>query len=640
MINAILRKRHGGDSCSFDHEGLHFVCLNTAGSLDPLPCWDERTLRWLRQDLDTVASKTPVIVAMHHPLSDNSGYASEFDKLRFWEVIRGHNVVYMMDGHWHQVQADTWQNIPRVNGGETFRENPGYATVRIANGELTQRYHYHRTAKGGRRGVLMMRQRVDVPTPRFNCDLRASYDHDAKAVRLEGRVTPSSAALFRGDVVATAWIDGDLSTSAPLDLTKVTDDPHRLDFAAAMSTEHLTVGRHFATVRIERPDLLIKLDSKVAQHVRATANEQAVEFEVHPAPGSGIAVKHYQNAAGVTSPLLIVGDVPLVVGDGPLVVFGDTAGVVTALDAATMDPVWRYETASEILHSVSLCGDLIAVGDADGRLHLLNSTSGKPFAALKIGAPLFGAGTMVDGVLYLADGNGALYAIALDAGELLWRQDIAEFAVESAPAYDAANDRLILGAWDGLLYSIDRSTGMIAWKKWGPMGEKRVRPAKSRYFGPADTPAIVVNDEVWIADRGYCLGRYRAADGGWIGVAGGQDVAGVSALYEGGQVAGVMARGRLNHLLRLDLSANVIWSAELPLGRCPNPPVQADAIGAIGAVSDTGLLSVVDADSGAVRLQYCLTPQLFVLSGLSYSDKTSAWYAAGMDGVVTRVASS
>ncbi len=631
MINAILRKRHGGDSYSFDYEGLHFVCLNTAGSLDPLPCWDQRTLGWLRRDLAGVLCETPVLMALHHPLSDDSGYASEFDKLRFWEVIRRHNVVYMMDGHWHQVQADTWQNIPRVNGGETFRLNTGYATVRIAAGQLTQRYHFHPTAETARRGTLVARHRIDTPTRRFTCDLQADYDNDAKTVRLEGVITANAADLLDGDVVATAWIDGDLSTSAPLELSSAAAVSPNKRFEAVLTVEGLSPGRHFATVRVERTDLITKLDSKVAHPPRPVANEQAIEFEVQPAPDSGMVVQRYENSAGVTSPLLVVGE------EAPLLIFGDTAGIVTALDAVTMLPAWRYDTASEVLHSVTHCGEVIAVGDADGRLHLLNPSGGKPIAVLELGAPLFAAGTMVDGVFYLADGNGALHAIAPDAGNALWRRDIAEFAVESAPTYDTADDRLVFGAWDGQLYSVDRSTGEIAWKRWGPMGEKAAKPVKSRYFGPADTPAVVVNDEVWIADRGYCLGRYRAADGGWIGVAGGQDIAGISVLTSDGEPIGVMARGRLDRLLRLNLSGDVVWSVELQLGRCPNPPVQADAIGAIGIVSDTGLLSIVDAHSGALRLQYSLTPKLFVLSGLSYSDKTQSWYAAGMDGVVTRI---
>jgi outer membrane protein assembly factor BamB len=632
MINAILRKRHGGDSYSFDHEGLHFVCLNTAGSLDPLPCWDERTLRWLRADLTKVSPETPVLMAFHHPLTGNSGYASEYDKLRFWEVVRSHNIVYMMDGHWHQVQADTWQNIPRVNGGETFRNNTGYATVRIADGQLTQRYHFHRTAKGGRRGALVARHRIDQPAPRFVSELRAHFDTDSNEVRVASHVTANSPDLLNDDVIATAWINDDRRTAVTLNLSHAgSDSSAHPAFEASLPAETLPPGRHYVTLRFERPDLLTKLDSKVGNEPRPVANEQAVEFEIAPARSSSVEAKHYRNAAGVTSPLLIVG------AESPRVIVGDTAGVVTAINATTMEPVWRYETQSEILHSVTLCGEVIAVGDSDGRLHLLSAADGKSAEELDLGASLFGAGALVDGVLYLADANGALRAIDIDTHRSLWRRDVAEFAVEMAPVYDAANDRLIVGAWDGLIYSVDRSTGDVVWKKWGPMGEKAERPAKSRYFGPAESPAIVVNDEVWVADRGYCLGRYRASDGEWIGVAGGQDVAGVSVLYEGQEAIGVMARGRVNQLLRLDLSGDIIWSTELPLGRCPNPPVQADAIGAIGIVSDTGLLSVVDAESGDLRQQYSLTPKLFVLSGLSYCNTTSSWYAVGMDGVVTRV---
>ena len=621
-INHRLRERYGGDSHSFDHRGCHFVCLNSAGALDPLPCWDERTLRWLRRDLRGVSPETPVILALHHPLSGNAGYASEHDKLRFWEVIRKHNVVLMLDGHWHTVHARTWQNIPRVNGGETFRLHTGYSSVRVSGGVLHQRYHYHEEAEGGARETRVLSLRIDQPAPRFNAEVqhRLAEGQEARLV-LQGRLRQQR--VQGRSPAVSAWIN---ERSAQAQNAAVTADDQGLRYDVGLEAVDLPPGRHYATIRMET-DQRITLDSEVGAEPSPVANEQAVEFEL-PDPAGRLSAKAYRNAAGIKSPLTLVET------DGAsLLVFGDTAGWVRALDAETLEPSWGYSTRSEVLHAVSLCDGVICVGDGDGRVHLLQAATGEPVAKLEGFPPVYAPAANLGRTFYLGDANGGVHAISTD-GQRAWSRDVAEFAIEAAPAVDKVRDQLIFGAWDGFFYALDRQSGRVKWRSWNAYGSTH---PKSRYYGPGDCTPVVVGPELWGTDRGYTLGRFRLNDGKLLAVVQEQ----VSAVSPAGLGGGVVARGLDDVLTRYDERGEVVWRAEgVPLGRSPQPAVYAatggDA-GLLGVVSDLGLLTLLNDATGEVLASYSLSPSLFVQAPLTANANGNTWYSAGMDGVVTKL---
>lgn len=632
-INRELRRLYGGDSYSFDHAGCHFVCLNSAGSLDPLPCWDERSLRWLADDLASVDLATPVLLAFHHPLSGDAGYASEYDKLRFWDVIRRHHIAVMMDGHWHQVQARQWQNIPRVNGGETFRHNPGYAVVEVANGVLTQRYRYHESARGGARETLVLRHRIDRLAPRYLCELNAQVNSEHSQLVIDGAVR-SQQIMDAAAPNVSAWIDGRRGASVALkvaqQLPSRDDRSREFVLRGDLNISQLPPGRHFATVRVESPSQTLALESDVGEAPTAVANEQAVAFEVADRTGRR-RLTSYQNGAGIKTPLLFFHASRV----SPLLIFGDTAGRVTALDASAMIEVWKVQCGAEVIHSLTMAGNGLAVGDSDGRLCIVDPHAGQVVQVVAGFGPLFGPGAFVDEHLYLGDANGWLHAIETTNWSKVWSRDVAEFGIESAPVYDSLNDRLIVGAWDGFFYAVDRRSGETAWKAWNAFGQSET---KSRYYGPADCPPVVTGDAIWGADRGYRLGRYRTADGEFLGSVG-DKVSSIAAVPAGDPVGGVIARRLDDRLVRFDLAGKVIWEADIPLGRTAVPPtyVRAQGEAIIGAASDTGVLSFVNASTGKKFAAWSTHPGIFVLAPVTATSDGGAWYAAGMDGVVTRL---
>lgn len=632
-INHHLRESFGNDSYSFDHEGCHFVCLNSAGALDPLPCWDQRTLLWLSNDLSKVSRGTPVFLAMHHPQSRDSGFASEYDKLRFWEVIRHHHVVVMFDGHWHQVHAGQWQNIPRVNGGETFRRNTGYSSARVAGGVLRMNYHFHPSANGGARTVQLLTHHIDRPTLRFHCDFTtARFDSTKQQLLLGGVVTSTGIVSRDQPPEVSAWIDNakQQAKSVPLEIVSGAGGKgHR--FEIALDGQGLIAGRHYCTVRVATQQQL-ELQSQAVKGPLRLANEQAVEFNIEP-DSNDYRVETYQNTAGVKSPLLLFRS-----GDIDLLLFADTGGLVTALDTQTMQPVWKYQASSEVYHSLSRHHDLVLVGDGSGCLHFLNANNGRVIETKSNFPPIFGGSLFIDHVAYLGDANGQVYAIDLGRRELLWSKDVATFAIEQAPVHHSESDLLIVCAWDGCVHAIDRSTGETAWKSPSPTGQEKLF---SRYYGPADCPPVPVGDEVWVTDRGYTLGRYRSHDGKYLGRVSDQVASVVAATSAQPPTRSVIVRRLDDKLVRLDELGNMQWESKVPLGRVPTAPTlnTRDGVGRqpIGVVSDTGVLTLLSANDGQSFLTHAVAPSLFVLAPLAVSADQSQWFSASMDGVVTKI---
>ena len=504
---------------------------------------------------------------------------------------------------------------------------------------LTQRYHFHDTAQGGARDALVLRTRLDAPVPRYSAKLAVEFKSQAdRQIRIIGTITAEAIPASNDPAIrVTAWLDGERGAARETHASPGAEPSRGIaseTFEVDLNAADLPPGRHYVTVRFESVAEQVHIESEVADGPTPLANEQAVTFELADPAGRYAAVS-YQGGAGVKTRLIEVDRD----NGAPLLIFGDTAGVVTALDASTMQPRWQYATASEILHALTRVGPHIVAGDTDGNLHVLDARTGAQLHKLSDFAPVFGAGLVVDGALYFGDANGWLHAVDTTTWAKIWSRDVAQFAFESPPVHDSQNDRLLLGSWDGFYYSVSRAAGEVQWKAWNTQGQVA---AKSRYYGPADSAPVVVGDEMWGADRGYRLGRYRLIDGEFLGEVHSQ-VAAIAPVGGPTDAAGegVVARGQDNRLIRFRPDGSIAWETEAPLGRCPIPPTvaapPAGRRGNIAAVSDRGLLTLVDAESGEPQLQWSLTPQLFVLAPVTASSDGKAWFAAGMDGVVTRI---
>lgn len=95
---------------------------------------------------------------------------------------------------------------------------------------------------------------------------------------------------------------------------------------------------------------------------------------------------------------------------------------------------------------------------------------------------------LVDGMLYVGSGDGALHAVEDATGARAWRT-ATQGKIRASAAVDG--ERVLFGGLDGFVYALDRATGDVLWKK--------------NTFGPVTCPAAVLDGRLVIGNRGAVL---------------------------------------------------------------------------------------------------------------------------------------
>ncbi len=584
-INHRLRKTYGDDSYSFDFGGYHFLCINSSGLLDPLPCFDRRTLDWLAADLAVVPPETPLFLAMHHPLSGNAGYASDFDKLRLWKLLVGRRVAFIMDGHWHTVHCESWQGIERVNGGATFGEHTGYNTVTLKEGTLRVMFRYEQESVERPQLVPLLEKDLKDVAPLTDYPLEVPKESIAGS-RLPVRISK----LPPGSRVR-CWIDSD--TRHRYQLPKVWSGNKLL-----IDTDSYCPGWHFVSARV-------RLGKK---QVIKTAEQ----FKLLPHSDVPYRVCDTNLGAGIkTLPLVKCGQI----------IVANTSGQVFGLSRC-LEKNWIFDTQSQVVHSLAAGKRSILVGDIEGNFYCLDMIDGGCIWRISLPNALYSAAAVQGGHAYIGDSAGWIHAIRIECGQIQWSQEVTSYGFETQPL--VVERQLIAGCWDGYIYSLDCETGDVLWKSWSPKGQHDV---KSRYYGAADNPLVYCGESLFVSDRGWMLGRYNLS-GDFLEVLE-ENVASLSASPSR---QSIYAKRLDNYLVKMDTTGRHNWKAEVPTGRVPNQPVE--VAGRVAVLSDTGILTLLDSDSGQQVFQYSISPRLYCLSGIG-TDGVGTFVAADMDGTVT-----
>lgn len=124
-------------------------------------------------------------------------------------------------------------------------------------------------------------------------------------------------------------------------------------------------------------------------------------------------VRQFGYLAGVDSPPVVVGGT-VYVGAYNRNYNNRAVGSVHALDAASGEQLWKYETAGGIVYSPDVEDDALYISTYDGHVYALDAASGELFWYHKIDSHLIYPLIVVEGVIYLGthDGLTALRSIA------------------------------------------------------------------------------------------------------------------------------------------------------------------------------------------------------------------------------------
>jgi eukaryotic-like serine/threonine-protein kinase len=158
---------------------------------------------------------------------------------------------------------------------------------------------------------------------------------------------------------------------------------------------------------------------------------------------------------------------------GGAVYVGSGSGVMYALDERTGDARWTVNLASPIESSAAVANGLVYVGTRDGRLHALDAANGKQKWWVPTGAAIpfpwghesgdawTSSPTVANNLVLFGGGDGLLYGVSARTGSVLWRARTGG-RIRSAPA--VVDKRAYVGSFDGSVYAFDVATGKQIWR--------------------------------------------------------------------------------------------------------------------------------------------------------------------------------
>lgn len=147
--------------------------------------------------------------------------------------------------------------------------------------------------------------------------------------------------------------------------------------------------------------------------------------------------------------------------------FGNPAGFLYALDAASGQEIWKFEMGGGISVGPAVADGKVYAGQQGGEryFYCLDAASGRCLWKQALpGGWVWGSAAVDDGLVYVPTVSG--YAVCLDGatGHIVWMYPTAK----SVPAEPAVfGDLVYFGSWSHALYAFQKKTGSIVWKSRG-----------------------------------------------------------------------------------------------------------------------------------------------------------------------------
>jgi Icc protein len=128
----LYRERFGKNTLgsgwySFAHKGVHFIGLNNSLQIDALGKLGPEQLIWLRSDLSSLSSSTPIVIFAHIPLwmvYPDWGWGTQ-DGAEALSYLKRFGSVTVLNGHIHQVVQKVEGNVAFHTAASTAFPQPG-----------------------------------------------------------------------------------------------------------------------------------------------------------------------------------------------------------------------------------------------------------------------------------------------------------------------------------------------------------------------------------------------------------------------------------------------------------------------------------------------------------------------------------
>ena len=236
----------------------------------------------------------------------------------------------------------------------------------------------------------------------------------------------------------------------------------------------------------------------------------------------------------------------------PLVVVGDAAGIVRAFDRATGEIRWEHRTEGEISGGPAIMAAAgttrVLVGSQDATLSALNLSDGTVAWTHTIADQIRCSPTVAGDVVFVAGCDGKLHLIDVTTGRETAAVPI-DGPTGTTPA--AQGNRVFFGTEGGRFYGIDIAPPREAWKT--------ETAAKGRSYRSS---AAVAGDLAIVGSRGRAVEAFTLADGGlrWRHPMRGRVDASPLVVHADGQKSAVIVGDSAGRIVAVDAATGApIW---------------------------------------------------------------------------------
>ncbi|MBC7419012.1 MAG: PQQ-binding-like beta-propeller repeat protein [Pedobacter sp.] len=171
------------------------------------------------------------------------------------------------------------------------------------------------------------------------------------------------------------------------------------------------------------------------------------------------------------------------------VIFGNSLGLVEALDKKTGKKAWTFNTQGAIYSSPVVVDDLVILGSADGAIYALNVKTGRQVWKKQTPNAVLGSPITNGQTVYIGGSDHTFRALDVKTGKEVWSFKEVEGPIVDKPLI--YQGEIIFGSWGRHLYALDINTGTLLWK-WD-------NGQANRMFSPAMVTPVAYNGIVFIA---------------------------------------------------------------------------------------------------------------------------------------------
>jgi len=283
--------------------------------------------------------------------------------------------------------------------------------------------------------------------------------------------------------------------------------------------------------------------------------------------------------------------------DGKHIFAANTVGEVYALNAKSGKKVWTFKTGGKVYSTPTVSKGVLVVGSSDHYIYGLNAKNGQLIWKLETQKAVLGSPAIKSGKVFIGGSDGIFRAIDLKSGDLIWEFKAVHGYVSSKPTL--ADGKVIFGSWSNGFYALNEQNGALVWA-WD-------NGHQNRMFSAAACYPVVSNGRVFIVAPDRFMTALDLKTGKEIWREKNPDIRvresmGLSA--DGQTVYAKTMDGEVIGVPVTSSGLTVSWKAKLKLPYELAPSAIKSEKDVVIVPSDKGLLTAVQAKTGAILWQY------------------------------------